>query len=392
MSKRANGEGTILPYKVNGVQKGWRTSIMVGFKPNGKPDRKQFYGKTQKEVKEKLEEYKRKISMGILNEEKIILQDWFYTWLFDYRKQDLKPKSFDRYYGIYKNYVNNTTLGKIKLCDLRTTHLQRHYNNLLNQGVTPTTIKQLNTNLKTCLGEAERQGYILKNWCKLVTLPKIEDNKEIKVLTKEEQTKFLAAIKGHELELLFIVALGTGLRLGELLGLKWCDIDFKNNELTVQRSIQRVPIFEGDKIVKYEVIEQTPKTKNSSRTISVPVNIINKLKKYKKEQNQLILYAGEAYTNNNYVLCNKLGNIIDEKKPGRNLKSILKKLDIEPMKFHALRHTYATRLFEAGVPPKTVQHLMGHADIQTTMNIYTHVMKGEKMEAVDKINNLFIEV
>lgn len=392
MSKRANGEGTILPYKVNGVQKGWRTSIMVGFKPNGKPDRKQFYGKTQKEVKEKLEEYKRKISMGILNEEKIILQDWFYTWLFDYRKQDLKPKSFDRYYGIYKNYVNNTTLGKIKLCDLRTTHLQRHYNNLLNQGVTPTTIKQLNTNLKTCLGEAERQGYILKNWCKLVTLPKIEDNKEIKVLTKEEQSKFLEAIKGHELELLFILALGTGLRLGELLGLKWCDIDFKNNELTVQRSIQRVPIFEGDKIVKYEVIEQTPKTKNSNRTLPIPINIINKLKKYKKEQNQLILYIGEGYSNNNYILCDKLGNIIDEKKPGRNLKSILKKLEIEPMKFHALRHTYATRLFEAGVPPKTVQHLMGHADIQTTMNIYTHVMKSEKLEAVDKINKLFREV
>ena len=392
MSKRANGEGTILPYKVNGVQKGWRTSIMVGFKPNGKPDRKQFYGKTQKEVKEKLEEYKRKISMGILNEEKIILQDWFYTWLFDYRKQDLKPKSFDRYYGIYKNYVNNTTLGKIKLCDLRTTHLQRHYNNLLNQGVTPTTIKQLNTNLKTCLGEAERQGYILKNWCKLVTLPKIEDNKEIKVLTQEEQSKFLEAIKGHELELLFILALGTGLRLGELLGLKWCDIDFKNNELTVQRSIQRVPIFERDKIVKYEVIEQTPKTKNSNRTLPIPINIINKLKKYKKEQNQLILYIGEGYSNNNYILCDKLGNIIDEKKPGRNLKSILKKLEIEPMKFHALRHTYATRLFEAGVPPKTVQHLMGHADIQTTMNIYTHVMKSEKLEAVDKINKLFREV
>lgn len=392
MGKRANGEGTILPYKVKGVQKGWRTSIMIGFKPDGKPDRKQFYGKTQKEVKEKLEDYKRKMSMGVLNEENITIQDWFYTWLFDYRKQDLKPKSFDRYHGIYKNYILNTNLGKIKLCDLRTTHLQRHYKNLLDQGVTPTTIKQLNTNLKTCLGEAERQGYILKNWCKLVTLPKIDNDKEIKVLTPEEQTKFLAAIKGHELELLFIVALGTGLRLGELLGLKWCDIDFKNNELTVNRSIQRVPIYEGDKIVRYEVIEQTPKTKNSSRTISVPVNIINKLKKYKKEQNQLILYAGEAYTNNNYVLCNKLGKIIDDKKPGRNLKSILKKLDIEPMKFHALRHTYATRLFEAGVAPKTVQHLMGHADIQTTMNIYTHVMKGEKIEAVDKINNLFVEV
>ena len=104
---------------------------MIGFKPDGKPDRKQFYGKTQKEVKEKLEDYKRKMSMGVLNEENITIQDWFYTWLFDYRKQDLKPKSFDRYHGIYKNYILNTNLGKIKLCDLRTTHLQRHYKNLL---------------------------------------------------------------------------------------------------------------------------------------------------------------------------------------------------------------------------------------------------------------------
>ena len=190
--------------------------------------------------------------------------------------------------------------------------------------------------------------------------------------------------------MLFTTALGTGLRIGEILGLKWSDIDFKANELHVNRSIQRVAIYENDEVVGYEVIEQTPKTKNSIRTIPVPNNIINKLKAYKKSQLENILLLGEAYNNRNYIFCDKLGNPIEDKRPGRNLKTILKELNIEPMKFHALRHTYATRLFEANIPPKTVQHLMGHADIETTMNIYTHVMKEQKLEAIEKLNSIFI--
>lgn len=387
MGKRANGEGSISKFYVNGVQKGWRASIRI---ETGTEKRKQFYGKTQAEVKQKLEDYKRKMSMGILNEEKITLQDWFYTWLFEYRKQDLKAKSFDRYYNIYNKYIANSTIGKIRLCNLKTTHLQIYYNELEKNGVAPSTIKQINTKLKTCLEEAWRQQYIQQNWCKLVKLPKVEKSDEVRVLTESEQIRFLEAIKGHELEMLFIVALGTGLRRGELLGLKWSDINFKTKELTVNRSLQKIPIHKDDKIVRYEIIEQTPKTKNSVRTIPIPEPIIKKLKKHKKKQNEMILCIGEEYNNKDYVLCNPLGKPFEEKRPNRNLKSILKKLDIEPMKFHALRHTYATRLFEAGVPPKTVQKLMGHSDIQTTMNIYTHVMKGEKIEAVEKLNNLFL--
>ena len=387
--RRSNGEGSIVKNMRNGIQIGWRASITIGTDDKGKLIRKQFTGKTQQDVKYKLQEYKKQMLMGVLNEDKLTVSDWFYSWLFDYRKQDLKPKSFQRYHGIYKNYIENTDFGNIKLNDLRTTHLQRHYKKLLDNGVTPTTIRQINTNLKTCLNEAERQGYIQKNWCKLVTLPKKEDNKEVKVLTKQEQEKFLEAIKGHELELLYIVALGTGLRIGEILGLKWSDIDFKNNELHVNRSLQKAAIYEDDKIVRYEVQETTPKTKNSLRTIPVPQNIIKKLIALKKEQNELILLLQEEYDNKNYVFCNKLGKPIEDKRPGRNLKTILTSISIEPIKFHALRHTYATRLFEAGIPPKTVQHLMGHSDIETTMNIYTHVMKEQKLEAIEKINNIF---
>lgn len=327
--------------------------------------------------------------MGVLNEEKMTVSDWFYSWLFDYKKQDLKPRTFERYYGIYTKYINNTDLGEIKLNDLRTTHIQRHYKKLMDNGATPSTIEHINTNLKTCLGEAEKQGYILKNWCKLATLPKNDNKEEVKVLTKEEQQSFLQAIKGAELELLFVVALGTGLRRGELLGLKWSDIDFKNNELKVKRSLQRVPIYNGDKLERYEIQELLPKTNNSTRTVPIPQNIIKQLKNYKKEQNQNILLVGDLYVNNNYVFCDKLGNPINKNKPGRHLDTILASLNIDKMKFHALRHTYATRLFELDVPPKTVQHLMGHADIETTLNIYTKVMPEQKLKAVDKINNIF---
>lgn len=388
--KRGNGEGSIFKNVRNGQQVGWRGQMTIGRTDKGNLKYKNFYGKSKKEVQAKMDEYKRQMLISIPIEREMTVANWFFTWLFDYRKQDLKPKSFQRYHGIYKNYISESELGNIKLQDLRTTHLQRYYRSLLDDKVTPTTIKQINTNLKTCLGEAEKQGYIQKNWCKLVTLPKIDNDKEVKVLTKEEQQRFLEAIKGHELEMLFTTALGTGLRIGEILGLKWSDIDFKANELHVNRSIQRVAIYENDEVVGYEVIEQTPKTKNSIRTIPVPNNIINKLKAYKKSQLENILLLGEAYNNRNYIFCDKLGNPIEDKRPGRNLKTILKELNIEPMKFHALRHTYATRLFEANIPPKTVQHLMGHADIETTMNIYTHVMKEQKLEAIEKLNSIFI--
>lgn len=391
-NKRANGEGSINKYIVNGIQKGWRASILAGKDENGKNIRKQFYGKTQKEVKQKLDEFKSQISLGALpTDDKLTLEQWYYTWLFDYRKKDLKPKSFEKYEGIYRNYIKDTSIGKIKLKDLRATHLQQYYNKLLDiDKKAISTIKGLNARLKPCLTEAEKQGYIQKNYCKMVTLPKENKVKEIKVLTPEQQQSFIAAINGHELEMLFLVALSTGLRLGEILGLKWCDIDFNSGNLTVNRTLQRVTEISRDGNRESKVIEQLPKTKNSIRTVPIPKNILSKLKDHKLEQSKNRLKLGELYFNNDYVFCNNLGYPIDDKRPARNLKSILTKINIDPIKFHGLRHTYATRLFEANVPPKTVQVLMGHYDISITMDIYTHVMEDTKLEAVDKLNDIFI--
>lgn len=219
----------------------------------------------------------------------------------------------------------------------------------------------------------------------MVTLPKDNTTREIKVLTPEQQKSFIAALVGHELEMLFLTALATGLRLGEILGLKWSDID----TLTVNRTLQRVTEIDRDGNRESKVIEQMPKTKNSIRTIPIPKNILNKLKDHKVQQSKNKLQLGELYANNDYVFCDNLGYPIDDKRPNRNLKSILSKLGIDPLKFHGLRHTYATRLFEADVTPKTVQVLMGY-DISITMDIYTHVMEDTKLEAVEKLNEIFI--
>lgn len=386
MAKRGNGEGSIGKYK-----NGWRAKIMIGYNDDGKPVRKEFFGKTRKEAQNKLDEYKKQLNSDIIPaDDKIILAEWYYTWLWDFRKKDLKPKSFQRYEGIYRNYIVGSEIGKIKLVDLRTIHLQKYYNKLLEVDNKPaSTIRSLNTKLKTCLTEAEKQGYIQKNWCKLVTLPKDNNSKEVNILTQEEQALFVKAIENHPLEILFLLDLGTGLRLGELLGLKWGDINFKEENLKVSRTIQRVTEIDKNGNRTSKIIEQTPKTKNAIRTIPIPHDIFLKLKVHRKKQLEEKLLAGELYYDNDYVFCNELGYPMDDKKPGRNLKSILKKLGINPIKFHALRHTYATRLFEANVNPKTVQVLMGHYDISMTMDIYTHVMENQKIEAVEELNKIF---
>ncbi|VIF72939.1 phage integrase [Clostridioides difficile] len=384
-TKRANGEGSIGKYK-----DGWRSRIMIGYNEYGKPIRKEFYGKTQKEVKDKLDAYKKQYYLSSdISDDKITLEHWFYNWLFEYRIKDLKPKSFERYESIYRNYIKDTDLGNVKLKDLRVSHIQKYYNRLLDSNKSIPTIRQINTKLKTCLSEAEKQGLIQRNYSTMVNIPVEKKENKLEILTLEQQKSFIKAIDGHKLEVLFLVALGTGLRLGELLGLKWFDIDFKRSNLTVKRTLQRTYFIDKNGNRELKVLEQEPKTSNSYRTVPIPKDVLNKLKEHKINQNEDILKAGELYRNDNYVFCNELGIPIDDKRPLRNLKSILNSLDIEPIKFHGLRKTYATRLFENDVPPKTVQVLMGHYDISITLNIYTQVMEDKKIEAVEKLDKIF---
>lgn len=388
--RKANGEGSISKIDKNG-KKVWKGTISIGYDENGKLKRKVFYGNTKNEVVDKIANFKAKQNLDdIPADDKITLQEWFYNYLFQFRIHDMKPSTFDRYYGIYNNYVLNSPIGKKKLIDLRTIDFQKYYTVLLKEKAV-SNVKSINRYISTCINEAVRQGYINKNYTVNVRLPKTEESETINVLSIQDQRKFIEYIKNNDVELknFFILALGTGMRQGEIMGLKWNDINFKTKTITITRSLKKVTFINADGSRRSEYIEQTPKTKSSIREIPISESVLKCLKDQEKIQKLNKLYIDNSlYINSDYVFTDKIGNTIDKNKPNRHFRAILEKLDITPIKFHSLRHTFATRLFEKNIPVKTVQSLLGHKDINTTMNIYTHVMKEQKEKAINILDDI----
>jgi len=388
--------------KTNYVKNGkeyYRVTATVGRDANGKLIRKEFYGKTKREAEAKRDEYLNGIKNGLnIDFQDTTLGDLMHVWLFEVARVSRKPSTFARYEGLYRNYIRDSELYGLKISLIKSIQIQRYYNKLYQEGKSSKTIKTLNKFLKTFFNYAVDEGYLVKNPCtgKKIVIPGTPEEKaeaKIETFTDEEIKKITEALEGHRLKVLFLLAFGTGLRQGELLGLKWPDIDFEKKELKVQRTIKQVTIIDQNGNREYKTIEQIPKTKSSIRTVPIPSSLIPVLKEYRNKQKEEKLKAGPAYLNDiekGYVFTTELGSIIDARNLLRIYKKILDKAGVKYRKFHAIRHTYATKLFERGVPLKIVSELLGHSNISTTANIYTHVIPKEKTNAVETLNDLFI--
>lgn len=190
-----------------------------------------------------------------------------------------------------------------------------------------------------------------------------------------------------------MLALGTGLRRGELLALSWNDIDFKNNIIKVNKSLAKAYIISADGSKERKQIIQVPKTKRSIREVPFPTNLVTVLKDIQKKQKQNKLKCGESYEISNYVFTTSSGTLIDVTNLSHAWQKILKRAELPHKKFYALRHTYATKLFEKEVPLKTVSELLGHSSTEMTSNTYTHVIPNvipkQKETAVEKLNYMF---
>lgn len=374
----------------------YRVYLELGRDSEGNRKRKEFYGKSKKEAEAKLEKYKNGLHLGLSTDhDKLILGKVFKLWIFEKVKNTVKPSTFERYEGIYRLYIEPSPLYAVKLKDIQGLDIQRYYNELIKIGKSSSVVKNLNKLLKSFLNYSVDEGYIIKNYCagKSITIPESksvdeDETDDITAFTLEDQSKFIKAVKNHRLRALFLLDLGTGLRLGELIALKWTDIDFDNFTLSVKRTIKGVTLIEDDKR-EYHLIEQIPKTATSIRTIPFPENLAPVLEQHKENQKAEIKKFGDDYAKNNYVFCTPIGTPIDPRNLRTSYKRILTKNEIPYKRFHSLRHTFATRLFEKDVPIKTVQMLLGHSDISITANIYTHVMPPEKFKAIDKINSIF---
>lgn len=354
---------------------------------------KDIYAKTVKELESKIKQIKYDLEHDIVNN-KECFETFFTDWLFDVHFGHLKPATKENYEGVFRMYIKDSSLSKIKVKDLKLIDVQKFYNNLVSNSCTIIRIKNIHKIIRPFVRYLYDNNIIIKDFSKAIILPK-EDEKtklarENKIIpfTLEEEKTFLAAIKGHHSEMLFVTALYSGLRQGELFALTWDDINFEKNFIDVNKTYRYITDVSREGRSKGYSFIQTPKTHKSIRKVPIPKFLVKMLLQYRNEQRlQKIKYA-DVYKDNNLVFCNNLGAYLVDSTIGRQYKIILKKNNIPIRKFHDMRHTFATRLFELGEEPKTVQELLGHSTVSITLNTYTHVLESVKEKAISKLDEL----
>lgn len=364
----------------------YRISTTIGRSSNGKLIRKEFYGSSKKEAEKKRDEYLNNINQGLdIDYNKKQLSESMILWLNEYVKISNKPSTYDRYLGIYNNYIDKGILSNKVIESIKPMDIQIFYNSLYKSKKTSSTINTINKVLKSFFTFAFNQGYITNNPCikgKVVIPGDLKsETKEIEIFSDEDISKILNSKNKVLIKYLSIFSLATGMRRGECLGLQWKDI--YDDEIHIERSSKTVALYDENSVKRYKSILQSPKTQKSKRVIPLPNSLKSILKDIRAIQAQNKLLAGSSYIDNDLIFCTEIGKLLDDRNISRSFKRFLKGCDVEYKNFHALRHTYATKQFELGVPLKTVSVLLGHSDIYITANRYTHILKHHKEQSVD---------
>ncbi|MEG1744625.1 MAG: tyrosine-type recombinase/integrase [Ruthenibacterium sp.] len=316
----------------------------------------------------------------------VSVHDWYQHWLVTYMKNSLKRSTYISYEGFLKNHFH--VIGNIKLKHLEGSILQELYNYKLREdGVSAKTIRNIHMALHKCLQQAMKEHLLTANPCESVTLPRAED-KEVAVLTTDQQRTVLQTSYRHRYGVFIRLTLCTGLRLGELLALKWEDIDTANGTLCVRRTLNRLSTC-GEGAQKTEIVFDTPKTKNSRRTIPLPKGAVQDLLRWKSVQQADRQQAAESYRNDDFVVTNELGKFFEQKTFKTYYNRLLQDADVGRFTFHALRHTFATRALEKGMDYKTLSAILGHFSVAFTMDTYVHCMDERKRSEMDKMDDLY---
>ncbi|MGB9866751.1 MAG: tyrosine-type recombinase/integrase [Bacillota bacterium] len=353
----------------------WRVVIEVGRDPSsGKRKRivRRVEGR-KADAEELLTQLLTELKQGTYVEpNKITVAEWLNTWLHEYKRLELRPTTWESYEVIIRNHLV-PAVGALLLQDLRPEHLQKLYNEKADAGLSAQTIHHIHKVIHGALKQAVKNKLVRHNVSEAVTLPRIK-RREIKTLTPEEQARFLEVLVADRLGPAFLLLLGTGMRRGELLGLRWQDVDLDEGTVCIRREL--VWTKEGP-------VLQEPKTEKSHRLVPLPVPVWEALRRHKARMEAEGNYGPSAF-----VFCTSNGNYIIPRNFNRKFYELCRKAGIEGVNLHALRHTFATRLLEQGENIKVVQELLGHSKISTTADIYSHVVMEVKRQAVSRLDNL----
>ena len=327
----------------------------------------------KRDANKRLNEVKEEIyKEELLLPSEMILQDFLLDFLEKY-KMNLSITTYNCYMRICKKYII-PLLGDIKLCDIRPIHIQNYVDDLLDL-LTPQTIKVHLNILNLALKRAYRLKLIKENVVQFVEVPK---NKKYKneIYNAEDMKKLLEKSRETSLELPIILASGLGLRISEILGLTWNNIDFNDFTITIDKITVRD---------KGQVILKEPKTESSIRTISAPKEIILMLKQLKKDRLAAKLRGEKSHRE--LIFYDKNLNPIAQDVLSKKFRYFLQENNLKHIRFHDLRHSHVTMLIDAKVPIKVISERVGHSNVNTTLNIYSHALREMDQEASDKISD-----
>ena len=375
--KRANGEGSIRKRKDGR----WEGRYTAGHDPEtGKAIYKNVLGRSQAEVKEKLKQAIGEAqALDITKAGKYTVGEWMAVWFQDYAKIKVRPSSHQTYQGYIHNHIR-PNIGDISLEKLTSLDLQKFYKKLLAQGrvdrveakgqpkgLSAKTVRNIHQILSSALKLAQEQRLIHSNPAEGCALPRVE-HQEMKTLTTVQLASFFREARESGVFELYYLELATGLRRGELLGLKWEDVDLARGDLRVRRQVSRI---------NGEVVEAPLKTKNAYRTLPLAEDTVSVLKEQRKKVG-----------NSPWVFPSPNGGPISPDSVLHMLHRVLKRAGLPKVRFHDLRHTFATLALQNGVDVKTVSGMLGHFSAGFTLDTYAHITSAAQRQAAQTMGSV----
>ncbi len=298
-------------------------------------------------------------------------------WLTDVVRRSVRPKTFASYESIVRIHLA-PALGHLELAAIRPGEIQTYLNEKAASGLAPRTVAYHRNILRQALGHAERTELVTRNVAKLALPPRIP-RRQVVPLTPDEARIFLATIAGEPHEALYLVALGVGLRQGEILGLRWADVDVAAGTLRVRAALQRV---DG----QFAFVE--PKSATSRRTVSLPAIVQTALVAHQARQVAEPEHCRPSGAFADLVFTTSVGGPLDGINVTRRFQRILRSAGLPRQRFHDLRHACASLLLAQGVPARVVMETLGHSQISLTLNTYSHVIPALGREAASRMDEV----
>jgi integrase len=347
--------------------------------PSGRK-RKVIYAKSQADARRKLTEALAARDRGITyDSEGLTVGEYLERWLEDSVRGSVKVTTYQSYSSLVRLHVC-PTLGGTKLAALTSAHIQVLYRAKLDEGLAPKSVKYIHTTLHRALKQAVRWSLVPRNAAAEADPPRVI-TPEMRPLSPAQARTLLEAVEGNRLEALYVLAVTTGMRQGELLGLGWEDVDLESRTVQVRRTLT---------LAKGGPCLTEPKTRGSRRHIRVTSGAVEALRRHLKRQEAEGAARGHEWNARDLVFCTRRGTPIRrDNLHDKHWKPLLMRAGLPDIRFHDLRHTCATLLLTKGVHPKIVSEMLGHSSIAITLDTYSHVIPGMQEIAASAMEDVF---